>query len=290
MNQDEQISLFRDTFNGIVDKLIPASETAFIAILKEKLNPLSKINKDSDITDVYRYINELRDDSLLNYSIISTVTYPLSMYKEWYKQIGILFVISILDQVVNDDDFRVNDKLAKFKFITTTIDDFIDSSNIGEGELGIIEKLKKIIARRQEAASLQIDLPITKYYFDLDELRIKLLYDFLIENNFIKDNQFFVQSFSLNNKNAEIKTQWIRSQRELFVLLFLLNNNGFKTNSISIAILSDQLFYIKRNQFNNSNAKSNLSKISKDIQTNTFLTRNYPVLLEGITNLLAGSK
>ncbi len=284
MTQDDLLIYCGNKFDEIVDKLIPENESAFKSFLKNHINPIRIINKDSDITDVYRYMNDLKEKERTISGELATDKNSVSKYKEWQKQVISLYLSDILDTIINDND--INDKKEKIEFISTSLEDMPDTISMKEDEITVIANAVRIVKRRKEKIIVKEKSKKTIFYFELDLEKVEKIYRFLNDNKYIEPNADFVESFKIGNKNKHIRSIWLKSERALFVFLFLLNNKSMHLNNTSIALLSDNMFCRKGVQFKISTSLSNLSKISNNLTNDEFIKKKYLSLYDNIAEIL----
>jgi hypothetical protein len=285
MNQDERIIFFKNKFDEIVDKLGPLEEKIFINILKDKLNPYRLLNQESDITNAYRLINEIKEESTHDFSSLSNDELKISKYNEWFKQIFLLFNTQTLDHVIEDLDITNNSKLMMLNKAASMIDDYLTNVEGNQNGKNELEKLKTILKRRKEQIPVLDYKEDSEYYFGLTTEKIQKLYDFL-KNEYIDDNPNFENSFKIKKKAHINKTLWKKSQRSLFVLLYLLNNKALFFENTSIALISDNIFYRAEISFKAKDSISSLSKISKNLQNDEYLSLNYPLLVDSLAKII----
>ncbi len=282
MTQDEIILYCEKKFDEIVDKLIPENESTFKSFLKTYLNPIRLTKKDTEIIDVYRLMNEIKEKESTIISGLETDIISVSKYKEWQKQVISLYLTDILDNVVID----INDKREKIEFICTSLEDMPDIFTMTEDDIVVIENAKRIINRRKVKINLNEKSKNSIFYFELDLEKINKIYQFLNDNKYIEPNTDFAESFKIENKNKNIKSTWLKSERTLFVFLFLLNNKKILHNNNSLAIVSDDLFCRKGVISKVANSSTNLSKISNNLLKGDYLENKYLILYQKIAEIL----
>jgi hypothetical protein len=167
MNQDERIIFFKNKFDEIVDKLVPLEEKIFINILKDKLNPFRLLNQESDITNAYRLINEIKEEATHDFSSLSNDELKISKYNEWFKQIFLLFNTQTLDHVIEDLDITNNSKLMMLNKAASMIDDYLTNVEGNQNGKNELEKLKTILKRRKEQIPVLDYKEDSEYYFGL---------------------------------------------------------------------------------------------------------------------------
>ena len=206
MTQDEIILYCEKKFDEIVDKLIPENESTFKSFLKTYLNPIRLTKKDTEIIDVYRLMNEIKEKESTIISGLETDIISVSKYKEWQKQVISLYLTDILDNVVID----INDKREKIEFICTSLEDMPDIFTMTEDDIVVIENAKRIINRRKVKINLNEKSKNSIFYFELDLEKINKIYQFLNDNKYIEPNTDFAESFKIENKNKNIKSTWLK--------------------------------------------------------------------------------
>ena len=258
---------------NIIDEIVPANDPNYRERIK-KIFGYQKSSEDNSI-ELAKYLKNFLENTLPQIQEEYPIFFCDPKFERWVTQIPNLLLHANIKSILENKEFTDEEKIQCIDIIKNQILDQIFANPFLK-KTGYMDEILSYIDRQY----LKLKLPTVKkmYYWEYSLEKLNKLYDLLLNEKIIEENNSFVKSFSNEIVLPKHQTIWNIEQTSLFTLLYFIFKEKLIFNNEQLGTISFSLFKFKDKRKTINTTKSSFNKFAGRAKMSYFIKKHKKIL------------